>query len=374
MPPLLSRLLRAFERDSNPPQTIPDVSSNSRNSLSDFTVMALSASNLPEAETVINDMMAVLQAYLPASISGLPEPSVSTKSITHKPLAIGNDRGLEQRGLLGSVALKGGRLDAVIRFQLWGTDPTTVESAMQLLQSHIMTDRLVLQAQGFLQLGFIETSVSEHIASLSAWRISCDLKLLYEYHYDDTDGAESIIARIPIHSDPEFSNTPNRETSVITDAIVRWDDESATTLSIVGATNSTIIYGLASLSYLPAPWTGHSITLSRLNQSSLLAPTIYMDLTTFVTAVTDPNIPDLHAQVTFSSVQNFLNEFLALGDPIQLGDWDEDNSADTYQMATLSFSPPIRLEGNQQLFQLSYQDAVLDSKAVIYWRGSTHTN
>lgn len=374
MPSIFSRFRRQDEREATQPQAIPMESSTNpvtARSINANLLFASNTMNMPPVEQVIDGMLDILKAYLPAPVPNIPIPTVSIRSVSEKPLAIGNDRGLEQRGQLGIVALKGGRLEAVVRFQIWASDPIIAEAAMQTVQSQILTDRLSLQAQGFLQLKVDETTLSEHIEALSAWRITSDLKVLYEFHYDNTDGAESIIASIPIHSDPETKNSPNRETNIITDAIVRWDDESASALSISGGSVTTV-NGLASLSYLPGVWTGGAVTLSRLNLDSMATPTTYPDLATFLTAVTDENSPDLHAQVIFPATTDFLDEFTVVDDPIGMGDWDEDTVQDLYQSATLGFSPPIRLEGSNAMFQLAYQDSALDSKAVIYLRGDTN--
>ena len=371
MPSIFSRFGRWNERGAEQPQTAPvDAAINPAAGRPLNTDLALASNNTPPVEQVIDGMLSILEAYLPVPVLNAPIPTVTIRSVTEKPLAIGNDRGLEQRGLLGMVSLKGGRLEALVRFQIWASDPIAADAAMQTLQGQILTHRLSLQAQGFLQLKVQETTLSEHIEALSMWRTSSDLKVLYEFHYDDTDGAESIIARIPIHSDPEARNSAARETNIITDAIVRWDDESASALSIAGGATMTTVNGLASLSYAPGGWAGGSVTLARLERQNAAPPTTYPDLADFLTAVTDAASPDLHAQVVFSDVTGFLARFTMVGDPIPLGDWDEDGVQDLYQSATLGFTPPILLEGTNALLQLVYQDSVLNSKAVIYLRGS----
>lgn len=381
MPSFFSRFGRRNKREEDQSRTIRmEAASNPATAIPMNAEMVLKSvsRSAPPVEQVIDGMLVILQEYLPSPVLNIPIPTVAIRSVNEKPLAIGNDRGLEQRGLLGMVALKGGRLEAVVRFQLWESDPIIADAAMQNLQGQILTDRLNLQAQGFLQLSVEETSLSEHVDALSMWRTTSDLKVLYEFHYDDTDGAESIIARIPVHSDPETRNSPNRETGVITDAIVRWDDESTPVLSITGGSTTTSLHGLASLSYLTAGWAGNAVTLFRRDKNNAAAPTPYPDLATFLAAVTDDNSPDLHAQVIFTDITDFLDEFTTVGDPIGLGDWDEDedededSAQDLYQSAALGFSPPIRLRGSNDMFQLAYQDAVLDSKSVIYLRGNTH--
>ena len=79
-----------------------------------------------------------------------------------------------------------------------------------------------------------ETSPAE-LADTGTWRRTADYSLLFEHRFADTDGAQSLIARIPIHTDPEQSFSPDRETTVVTDEMVRWDNESAPSLVIRGS-------------------------------------------------------------------------------------------------------------------------------------------
>ncbi len=339
------------------------------------TARALTANSAPSLDQVLADMLAVLNNYLPTPVPPLPAPSVSITSLTERPLAIGNQRGTERRGSFAVVALKGGRLDAVVRFQLWGTDPGEVDTAIEALHGRLLAARDELWAAGFLRFAAEETSLAEHVSTLNAWRKTTDYKMLYEFRYQVTDDAQSIIARIPIHSDPEERDSLQRETTVVTDEIVRWDEKrdsdhpGAPLLEVAGSVGSRLqVTGLAILAYLPAGWTGNQVTLARLDRRSTDAPTVYPTLEEFLAAVTDQTNPDRNAKVTFISIAAFLAEFEPAGDPIELGDWDEDGMPDVYQPGTLAFVPPIRLEKAYDLIQLWYQDSEFDRRAVVYLR------
>ena len=239
-------------------------------------------------------MLAELEGYT----DGLPEPSVSALRVDERALALGNRRGLERRGSFAVVELKGGRLDAVVRFQFLADEPSAVDSAVQDLQRSLLRARDALWTAGFLRITAEGTSPAEHLPALTRWRKTTDYRVLYEYHYWDTDGAESIIARIPIHSDLEELDSLPRETTTVTDEIVRWDREGAPALQVAALAGSRLrVAGLAILVYLPAGWTGTEVTLARLDRTSKRTPTLYPTLAEFLAAITDPENPDRHAQV-----------------------------------------------------------------------------
>src|SRR6266478_7068356 len=79
------------------------------------------------------------------------EPNVSLASVSERALAVGDWRGNESRGALAGVALKGGRLNAVVRFQLWGNEPTVVDTAINELHGRLLAAKEDLRAVGFLR-------------------------------------------------------------------------------------------------------------------------------------------------------------------------------------------------------------------------------
>jgi hypothetical protein len=320
----------------------------------------------------LDAMLKALRKYLPPHDGSdpPPAPTVSVISVTERALAVGNRRGTERRGLFPVVALKGCRLDAVVRFQLWANERDDVDAAIEELQRRLLADRDGLWADGFLRIGAEGTSPAEHVSPPDSWRKSTDYKVLYEFHYEDTDGAEGIIARIPIHSDLEVRDSLPRETTIVTDEMVRWGDGEAPVLEVTGTARSGVrVTGLAVLAHLPAGWTGNQVTLVRLDRRSVQLPTEYPTLEEFHAAVTHPVHPDRHARVTFGSVVDFLAEFEPAGGPIQLS--VTDGAPDEYQPATVAFDPPIRLETGDDLIQISVQDAAF-APAVVYLRAQVH--
>ena len=100
--------------------------------------------------------------------------------------------------------MKGVRLDAVVRFQFLADELDNVEVAVEALQSRLLDAKDALWKAGFLRFGVKETSLAERLPIPNIWRKTVDYEVLFEFHYQDTDGAESIIARIPIDIDSEY--------------------------------------------------------------------------------------------------------------------------------------------------------------------------
>src|ERR1041385_3132547 len=64
-------------------------------------------------------------APAPPASTPLPPNSVTIVSLRERPVGLGDRRGNETRASFAAVALLGGRLEAVVRFQLWGDRKST---------------------------------------------------------------------------------------------------------------------------------------------------------------------------------------------------------------------------------------------------------
>ncbi len=201
-------------------------------------------------------MLEALRPYL----ESLPAGSVSVVSVNEKALGVGNWRGIETLGSFAIVGLKGGHLEAVVRFQFQADQPNAVDDAVNTLQARLLAGRDALWKVGLLHITAQDTTPAEFSAPLNAWRKTVAYKILYEFRYQDTDGAESLIARIPIHSDPEERDSPQRETITVTDEMVRWDNEAAPTLVVRGRWDAR---GLSALAFIPGTAPTRSVTLRR---------------------------------------------------------------------------------------------------------------
>ncbi len=311
-------------------------------------------------------MLGRLDDYLPPPAPPLPEPSVSVVSMNERAVGLGNRRGSETRGSFAVVALKGIRLDSLVRFQLWAAGPAQAETAMTTLNAQLMADRDALWGAGFLRVALEVTPPADYTpAPVDAWRKQADYRILYEFHYQDTDGAESLIARIPIHSDPEVRDSLQRETTVASDEMIRWDNEAAPPLVARGRFS---VGGLSVLAFVPGMAPSGTVTLTRTFDGAVGPPTTYPALADFLTAVAGPDAPERHGQVTFASLGDFLATFNAAGDPVTLGDWDADGVPDGYQARALALEPAIRLPGVADRLEVTYQASAFDQVAVVYLR------
>jgi len=303
------------------------------------------------SEPAIDDLLQALLTALGLSIdntnsndpyrieewpSDLPLPSVSVTSVTERALAVGNRRGTERRGSFAVVDLKGGRLDAMIRFQFLGDPPDVVDAAVGELHRRLLAAKNFLWKKGILRFAAEETSMLEYIPSLYPWRRigrkTADYRVLYEFHYYDTDGAESLIARIPIDIDGE--------STIVTDEMTRWDNQAAPKLEVHGGTHKAFNIGaLDILAFLPDGWDGNEVTM-------------------FV------SVGDAIRESTFSSVREFLEAFEL---EVEHEEGDEmrfktvELGGNLYLSGRLVFPneyfpDPIIIKGVNDVFRISYAD------------------
>lgn len=298
-------------------------------------------------EQALADMLAVLEEYL----QGLPSPSVSVASVTERALAVGNRRGTERRGSFAVLALKGGRLEAVVRFQFLADESADVDAAVKTLQERLLAARDDLWAAGFLRIAAEETSLAEHVSGLDAWRKTADYRILYEFHYEDSEGAESLIARIPIDSDLEERDSPQRETTVVTDEMMRWDNQAAPALEVrPGVRHPFRVSALFIIAFLPDGWNGQEVTVSA-------------------------SVGGAVREQTFASVGEFRDAF----------DLEKEEGEDELKLKTVElggnlyvagrlvfpnadFPDPIMLKGGEDVFHISYAAPAFDNDAVVYLR------
>ncbi len=311
----------------------------------------------PPLDQVLEGMLAALAAYLPSPAPPLPDPGISVVSVKELPLAIGNRRGTERRASFPAVEQKGGRLEAVVRFQAWGGDPAEVDTRIEELHGQLLAAKEALLGRfaasvdgtwsgGFLRLGAESTSSSEQHADLNAWRKWADYEVLYEFHFLDADGAQSLIARIPIDINSMFA-----ESTVITDEMMRWDDLAAQALELNGRTRRAFSVGtIYILAYLPGGWDGSSVKISVSVGGSL-------------------------REKNFASVREFRDAFdleKEAGGPmivyktVELG--GKVYFAGRLAFPNADFPDPIILKEEDDFFRISYSAPPFDSDAVVYLR------
>jgi hypothetical protein len=270
---------------------------------------------------------------------------VSVVSITDRTVGLGNLRGTDLRASYPTILLKGGRLDAVVRFELWAADPASSSTAIVALQSRLLGARDTLRAGGFLSFATTNTSAAESVPTLNGWRQSIDLAVLYEYAYEDSDGAFGLIARIPAGIDSVIA-----ESMLLTDEMEIWNHPDGAPAFVVDRESCPDLSGpglpissLAVLAYLPTGWDGHAVTITT-------------------------SVGGVARQQVFPSVRNFVNSFALAAQPVYLGD-------NPYRAGTLAFPflphfpDPLVIQRRSDNLRISYADAAFDNvDAVVYLR------
>jgi hypothetical protein len=318
---------------------------------------------------VLQSITEALRAFLLEPSDSLPAATLSITQINDKPIGLGNWRGNERRGGITTVALKGGRLSGLARFLLWADTPAAADGLADGLHGRLLAAKDDLRVAGFLKLFSQAASLPQHAPSLDAWHKTLDYEFLYEYHYEDSDGAESLIATIPIHADLEQLDSPERESSVVSDALVRWDETAAPALTLAGRVK---ISRLLALVFIPGPMPGGPVALVRTFAGATAPPTDYATLEQFMAAVSQPHEPERNGRFVFPSLTEFLAVFATTGDLIALGDWDESGLADPYEARQLAWTPPIHLAAGIDRLQVVYapgsSEPKFDQSGIVYLR------
>ncbi|MBZ2199666.1 hypothetical protein [Occultella gossypii] len=318
----------------------------------------------PTLTDVVTAMLGVLGARLPAPLPGVPDSNVTIEQVTAKPVGLGDHIGTEGAPALGTRTLRGGRLDARVRFQLWAGSSPEVDAAVLDLQSTLLDDRDALRAEGFLRFAASQTTIAEHIPVVPAWRKASSYDVLYEYRYTADDDADSLIARIPVTTGHGDEAAPTNEAQTIVDELRRWDDEGAPALTVTGP---TAVGTIAAIAYVPGPALGGTVTFAR---SSGAGPTAFADLDGFLTAAGGAVPTHRDATVTLTPAA----ALAALGPAVpgpDLGDWDTDGTVDAYSGAARRLTTPILLAAGER-FEITYTppgaSPGLDQTAVVYLR------
>lgn len=323
----------------------------------------------PVLTDVVTEMLAVLQDRIPPQPPIPPDPGVTLERFTEKLVGLGNQRGTEQTPVLGTRTLRGGRLDARVRFQLWGDAPEVVDEAIRTVHVNLLDDREELRGLGFLRLSAVDTTIAEHVAVLSRWRKTTSFDVLYEYQYVDTDDADSLISQIPITTDPERADSPAREQQTVVDELVRWDSEAAPELVVTGPAR---VHRITALVFVPGPPLGGTVTLLRATGPVPGPVTTLPTLAHFLIDTGGSQPVETNAAVTLPPAVLF-SQLGPAGAGLELGDWDADGAVDQYTGFDRVLDPPIELPTWADRLIVRYTPPPgpatgLDQTAVVYLR------
>jgi hypothetical protein len=296
----------------------------------------------------------------------LPVPTVSLTSVAEGAVGIGGYRGTESRSSFLVVALKGIRLDAVARFQLWARQPGEADDAAATLYAGVLAARDRLRREdGVLRIQLDATFPVERLEAFDAWRKNADYRVLFEFAYADADGADSLIARIPVRSDLEAPGSLGGETTTVTDELVRWDNESAPDLVVKGP---LALRGIAALAFVAGGGPTGEVILTRTFDGATGPPTEFAGLDAFLDALAGQDPPVRHGRLRFASVAQFLAALGASGAALALGDWDTDQVLDPHLPRLHGIDPAIELRSAADRFAVAYAHPALDQVAVVYLR------
>jgi hypothetical protein len=322
-------------------------------------------------DQVIDAMLQALQDYVPPSVDSLPKSSISVATVTERPVGLNNHIGIEKRGEFPIAAVKGIRLDALVRFQAWAHTPNQIDDNFTNLNSFLIADRDSVRKVGFLRLALENTLAAEQVASLDAWRRQAEYRVLYEYQFQDTDDSGGLIARIQIDSYQEQTGSPQHERTTVTDRMIRWDNQATPELILRG---SSTVGALSALIFVAGQEPSGTVTLTRTADGLTGQPTKYDTWPSFLAAVSGPNPRDRHARVIFPSLQAFLDPqfFKQAGDPVVFPSIN--NVPNVYRSLIFSIDPAIQLPAVFDRLELTYQPGAqhkaFDHVAVLYLRAT----
>lgn len=323
----------------------------------------------PPIQRVVNDLLDRLDTYLPDPPSAtVPRGTVSLAGLTERSVGVGNWRGTEARARMGLIGLKGGRIEALVRFQVSGSTPTEANAQARDLNTRLLAARQALTEAGILRITLESVPPPAFSPVLGLWGAESDYRILFEYDYEDSEGTESLIARIPIESDLEHALSAAHEVTTVTDELVRWDDAGpAAPLTVRGPRFIGRISALSFVALAQAPPSG-SIVVRRAADGVAGPPTDFGSFDAFLDAVAGTGPPNRNARMTFPTLADFL---AALGPPeatLRLGDWNLDNVLDGYEPRSRRLEAAIRLPTSGDRLDITYPQGMFDHMAVLYVR------
>lgn len=319
----------------------------------------------------LHALLDLLGRYLAApagtvSPPGLPAPAMAVTSLDERQVGLGRRTGTVRHDGFTAVELKGVRLDALVRFTVWGTATEPAEQAASDLGVRLLAARDALRAGGVLRLALQQRDAALETPGVG-WSVVQTYRVLFESEYADADDAVGLIARIPIRFEGEQEGGADTETTEVTDALVRWDRTGAPPL--VALAPGTVA-GLSALHYWSAAAPAGAVRLVRTTQPPpATPPDRFVDLGTFLDHVAGTAVPTRNAVLELPSLDALLAQMVADPVPVVLGDLEPDGVGDAYRAHAAVFDPPILLTRPDDVLRIeSARPSGLDATGVIYLR------
>lgn len=294
-----------------------------------------------------------------AAVLPAPPSNVAVVSAAERSVGIGRFVGTPGPTEFAAEEVLGGRVEAVVRFELWSGALGTLHGETAALQARLRNARDALRALGFLRLRLADTSLAEAVGT--DWRQCCLYEVLYEYEYMDADASQSLIVRILADITGELA-----EGMEVRGSTVRWDEEDAPRLVVRGP---AVIHAVSTLAFVPGAVPGGGVRITRTFDGAT-GPPQKLTLAKFRTEATGPQPLRPHARIQLTGFAALFTASAA-GATVKLGDWDTDGVADVYQARRLEFTTPVELAHSGERFEVRYQFAKLNQTAVVYLRAGS---
>lgn len=310
-----------------------------------------------DIDPFVGQMLLLLSdmAGLPRAAGDKPNAGVRLLGLTPRSLGLGGRRGLLNQPALAVAELRGGWLEATIGYNVSGSDLEGVNSQSDAIISRLLARSVDLRREGVLQLRLAGVTDSDPSGTPPTLRRTLTYTALYEYRTFDTDGAASLIARIPIDSETDLGPLTHEQT-VVTDWMARWDDAGAAALEVSPPPRGVLrVRGLSIVAYLPGGGPPGQVTQTVIQNGST-------------------------TNTSLGSLVDFLNMFqrdstrplTLVYPPLPLGPGETLELHD-YQVGQLPFDPPIVLQGANDVFRVSFSETSFptNNPSVLYLRALT---
>lgn len=303
----------------------------------------------------VDDMVALLSGFLPLINNPPPQSTLAVLQADERPVGVGNWQGHVERGGLAVLGVRGGRVEARIRFDVRGGTPAAAAQRALALQSALREARRAGTLPGIHRFLVLEPDGGDapRLLAENDWLQSLTYRALYEYRYEDVEEAGSVIVRVPVELRGE-----HHEDDAVTRDVTRWDREAAPPMRARGPRQ------VGDLGVLVNPGAGlpaGTVTLLRTHDGATgpAAAPVPDTLEGFGAALA---AGERHVQLVFASLGDFLAELVSAGDDVTLAGLD--GSAAGYQARRAG--PDLRavlreawLRGPGERFEVVYHNPAL---------------
>ena len=270
----------------------------------------------------VDAMLMRLDTFRPPGVQPDPPPDPPAPAhpstlvlleAVERPVGVGNWQGNVERGPVAVLGVRGGRVEARVRFDLRAADAAAAAEATLLLQQRIRNARLGAGMRDFLVLEPAGSDPAQLISDEEGWRQTVEYRALFEYRYEDPEGAGSVIVRIPVDVRGE-----HHEDAVVTRDVARWDREGAAPLVVRGPRT---VGTLTLLSHAGTGLPAGTVTLLRTHAGAQGPPEDHAGPGGFRDAL---RAGGRHDRLEFASLDAFVAAFTSAGADVRLSGLEED--------------------------------------------------